>query len=365
MKKEARLLLQKSLNSLLLAVEHFNRPMDRGRTEAVLIFLNHSFEMLLKAIIVHKGGRITERRAAQTVGFERCLGKCLSDEATKALNEDQARTLRAVNGLRDAAEHYLLDMPEELLYIHAQASVSIFRDLLGGVLGRNLTDFLPDRVLPVSTRPPRDMPVILADELAYVRALLQPGRRNRTTAMSHLRGLTIIENAVGGDPLQPADQELRRKLRRLTQGEDWQTIFPNVACLEVRAEGAGPCLSVRITRREGTPVRLVPEGEPSAAVVAVRRVNELDYYSLGFRDLLGHLRRQYASIGQNDLHALIEHLGIRQDPDCFKQFTIGSATFKRYSPRALERLRAEIPRVNLPQVTTEYAQRRRARGLRL
>ena len=52
MKKEARLLKQKSLNSLILSVEHFNRPWDQGRTDAVLMFMDHSFEMLLKAGIL-------------------------------------------------------------------------------------------------------------------------------------------------------------------------------------------------------------------------------------------------------------------------------------------------------------------------
>jgi len=42
MKREARLLRNKALDSLLLAVEHFNRPYDRGRVATVLILLDHS-----------------------------------------------------------------------------------------------------------------------------------------------------------------------------------------------------------------------------------------------------------------------------------------------------------------------------------
>lgn len=51
MKKETRLLKNKSLNSLTLSIEHFNRPWDQGRTDAVLMFMDHSFEMFLKAAI--------------------------------------------------------------------------------------------------------------------------------------------------------------------------------------------------------------------------------------------------------------------------------------------------------------------------
>ncbi|MGQ9689600.1 MAG: hypothetical protein ACUVXF_12590 [Desulfobaccales bacterium] len=44
MKKEAKILLEKAINSLILSVEHFNRPWDRGRVEAVLILLDHAFQ---------------------------------------------------------------------------------------------------------------------------------------------------------------------------------------------------------------------------------------------------------------------------------------------------------------------------------
>lgn len=56
MKREARLLLDNALDSLVLSIEQFNRPWDQGRKEAVLIFLDRGFELLLKSAIVHLGG---------------------------------------------------------------------------------------------------------------------------------------------------------------------------------------------------------------------------------------------------------------------------------------------------------------------
>ena len=56
---EARTLYAKAADSLVLAVDHFNRVWDRGRTEAVLIMLDRAFELLFKAIIVHRGGKIS------------------------------------------------------------------------------------------------------------------------------------------------------------------------------------------------------------------------------------------------------------------------------------------------------------------
>src|SRR6266436_7271948 len=85
-RREAKLLLQKAINSLILSVEHFNRPWDDGRVEAVLILLDHSFEMLLKSCILHKGGRIREKRAKLTIGFDSCVRKALDDAKCKFIS---------------------------------------------------------------------------------------------------------------------------------------------------------------------------------------------------------------------------------------------------------------------------------------
>ena len=74
MKREARLLFNKAVDSLVLSIEHYNRPWDRGRVDAVLILLDHSCEMLLKAAILHRGGAIRKPREKQTIGFDECLG---------------------------------------------------------------------------------------------------------------------------------------------------------------------------------------------------------------------------------------------------------------------------------------------------
>jgi hypothetical protein len=58
MRREAKLLLAKACDSLILSIELFNRPHERGRTSGSLIHLDHGFEMLLKAAILHRGGRI-------------------------------------------------------------------------------------------------------------------------------------------------------------------------------------------------------------------------------------------------------------------------------------------------------------------
>ena len=125
MKKEVRQLRQKAINGLVLSIDHFNRPWDRGRTEGVLIMLDHSFEMLLKASIRHRQGKIRRPREKQTIGFDACVRKGLTDGKVRFLTDEQALTLQTINGQRDAAQHYLIDMSEHQLYFYAQAGVTV------------------------------------------------------------------------------------------------------------------------------------------------------------------------------------------------------------------------------------------------
>ena len=93
MKKDVKILRKKAIESLILSIEHFNRPSDTGRVHAVLILLDHAFEMLFKSIILHRGGRIREPRSEQTIGFETCVRKGLSDAQVKFLDGNQALTI--------------------------------------------------------------------------------------------------------------------------------------------------------------------------------------------------------------------------------------------------------------------------------
>ena len=144
MKREARFLLEKSTGSVLLAIEHFNRPWDRGRQEIVLVLLDRAFELLLKSIIVHKGGRIREKGGKETIGFDACIRKCLSDARVKCLIEEEALNIQIINSFRDAAQHYVVDISEQQLYIYTQSGLSLYDKLLKGIFDKGLVDYLPE-----------------------------------------------------------------------------------------------------------------------------------------------------------------------------------------------------------------------------
>lgn len=95
-------------------------------------------------------------------------------------------------------------------------------------------------------------------------------------------------------------------------------------------------------------MHLVPEGTPGATVVAVKRVDELSFYSLGLKQLAPKLK-----LTMPKALALVRHLKIQEAEDCYKEFRVGKVMFKRYSAIALDRLKEALPEVDMNQVWKE------------
>jgi len=349
MKKESKHLYTKAVNSLVLSVEHFNRPSDRARVEAVLIFLDHAFEMLLKSAILHRKGKIRDSRAKQTIGFDACVSRALSDGQVQFITREQALTLQAINSLRDAAQHHLLDISEQHLYLQAQSGVTLFRDLVKKVFGLEIQKELPSRVLPLSTAPPTDFEALFDNEVKDIKKLLQPGRRKSLEAKSKIRSLAILESAVQGEKLQPSQSDLNKISNEIKKGFSWDKIFPGVASINITSQGYGPSFDLRISKKEGIPIVLVPAGTPGASVVAIKRVDDLGFYNLG-RDQLA----QQVGLSGPKTTAIIRHLSLQSDQECFKEFKIGKTKFNRYSQKAIEKIKQELPSVNMAQIWNKY-----------
>jgi hypothetical protein len=153
LRREARTLKAKAVCSLRRAVSAFNACDDDGRTTSVLLHMQHAAEMLLKAILVQRRVKVFDPNKQTSIGFEKCVN--LATQHAK-LSPEEAGLLRAVDALRDAEQHWLIVVPEEILYLHARGFVTTFDDLLKRTLGDALADHLPMRVLPISTQPGRN-----------------------------------------------------------------------------------------------------------------------------------------------------------------------------------------------------------------
>lgn len=339
MRKEAKLLYSRALDSLVLGVDHFNRCWERGRTEAVLIFLDRAFELLLKAIIVERGGSIRDKRdVSLTIGHDACLRLCFSDARLKCLGDEDVVALQNLNSLRDAAQHYIVEPSEGQLYVYAQAAVTTFKRLAADTLGLGIRADVPDRMVVVSGNPPQDFGSMLDVEFEDIKRMVAPRSRRRLDAHARVRTMAVLEKSLAGERSQPTTSELNKIVRRINDGEGWREIFPGVATIYIAPEDTGIGISLKITRNKGEAVRLVPEDTAGAAVVAVKRVNELDFYSLGFSDIHKKLQARDSRVGWNKLRFLIDREGILQDTNLSKMISIGGSNHQRYSAKALDLL---------------------------
>ena len=352
MKSDAQILLQKALGSLILSIDHFNQSSDSGRPEAVLILLNHSLEMLLKASLIERGTKIKEKDERNTIGYDRCIRKGLTEGGVKFLNENQGISLRFIYGLRNAAEHYFIDVSESLLYIATQSGFTQFRVILKDVFGQDLADYFPERVFPVSTVHLVDIAQLFHDEIKAIRALLHSSKHNSVETLARLRALSIMEEAIKGESQIPSDEDLEIIGNKIEDGEEWSKIFPGVASINVTPDESNPSLGITITKKEGIPFERVPKGTPDAGLITIKHVNDLDFYSMNLTKL-----REKLGLNQPQALALVWYFKIRDNKDYYKEFKFGATVKKRYSPKALDKLKKELGHINFEDVYEQYKNR--------
>jgi hypothetical protein len=179
--------------------------------------------------------------------------------------------------------------------------------------------------------------------------MVGPGSRKRLDAKAKLRSLAILQASLDGRRSQPSEAELEKVVKRINAGEDWRAIFPGVSTLTIHEEANGPGLTIRITKNQGESVQLVKDGDPNATVVAVKKINELDYYSLGARDMAEKL--------DGTLHKMLwvmKREKLASHLDNHKVIKIGGTTHKRYNGPCLKRLRELF---NDPATHEAYASR--------
>ncbi|MBA7499984.1 hypothetical protein ES704_02736 [subsurface metagenome] len=351
-------LKQHAIESLILAIELFNRPHNVLRIEGVLFFLQHAFEMLLKAAIYQNRRTIHEVRSNITYRFDKCLAIARSD--LHILLDDEVLNLTILDGYRDCAMHHLLNMSEECLYIHAQSAVSIFDEILNRSFNDKLSNFLPSRVLPISTSPPSEMNLFMDAEFKHIHTLIAPNRRQRAEARARLRPYLIMESALKGKVDQPTNSLVNRTINRMKRGDDWRKIFPEVTTLKLDSSGHGLTYSVRFTKKsDAPPVRIVSEEENIEDATLVRELNMLDRYPMGISDLANK-----TGIGRNKLIALIEHIGLKSDPKYYKEFRRKSLRLPAYSIKALDKIHEVVPTVNLEEIWKEYCISKKLYGYR-
>jgi hypothetical protein len=204
--------------------------------------------MLLKAALVQTRVPVFDRKLGQAIGFEKCVN--LASEHVK-LTGEEAGTLRAIDALRDDQQHWFNYVSEGLLYTHARAAVTLFDDLLQREFEERLVDYLPHRVLPISSEPPRDIQLLIDEEYRQIGELLQPGRRRRPEAQARIRSLLAMEAHVA-EGVQVSRKDVARVQRAILVGSRGDRCFRASACSRLRWQATG-CRSPFGSRRRKVP----------------------------------------------------------------------------------------------------------------
>ena len=235
LKQEARVLKTKALQSFIASAEAFNSLRDDARVTKVLLHMQHSFEMLLKAALVQAGKSVFDQATGRSVGFERCIGLAMAD-ATIKLAEPDAGTLRAIDAMRDDEQHWFNVVSEQLLYLHVRAGVTLFDDLLQRVFGERLVGLFPERVLPVSADPPQDLILLVDDEYRQIQELLRPGRRARHEARARIRTLLAMEAHVEPET-RVSSKDVDRVEKGVRGGDPRDKVFPRLSDVATSVDG--------------------------------------------------------------------------------------------------------------------------------
>lgn len=331
MRRKTRAFLNEGIDALALAIEFFNRPTERGRRSGVVMHLHHAFEMLLKAAVLEKTGRIRGRRESRNYDFRKCINVCTSQLGI--LDGDAHVALENIKGFRDAAEHDLIDISERMLYAHAQSALVIFGATYAAVFGRRLADELPSRVLPLSTQPPVEMIAMIQDEVDSVRLLLTPGTRRRAEAEAKLSVFDVIEESLrrvhGGD----RRASTRQQLWAVAAGR-WHQAFPLMSALVGTTPGGLPVV-IRTDRKEGLPVIISDSSDARIAFRFAKPEDRYPYLTFELADSLG--------ISPNKLYGLLRMFGLKGRDDYHLMIKIGSKSqTNRYSEKARRLLKHVI-----------------------
>lgn len=353
LRNESRVLKRKSLSSMRTAMTAFNSYQEDGRVTAVLLHLQHAFEMLLKAALVQGRVNVFDKQTGRSIGFDKCLRQAQQSPRVK-LTEEEAGTMRAIDAMRDDEQHWFTVVDEGLLYLHGRASVTLYDALLHRTFGERLADHLPVRVLPISIDPPQDFQTLVDREYAHVAELLKPGRRARAEAKARVRTLLAMEAHVEPET-RVSNTDVNRVVKGIREGKSREQVFPRLSSVDATVSGTGLSVEVRFVKEGGLPVRFAgAEDQVDASAVRVVDLQRKYHRSPGG---LAH------SLGLTGPRAtaLRKHLGIDDDDDCRRVFEFGAQRHVRYSDNAFTRLRDAL-RGGLDMTAVWQAHRPRRSG---
>lgn len=224
---------------------------------------------------------------------------------------------------------------EELLFLHVRAVIQVLDGIMQRTFDERLADHLPDRALPITTRPVQDFDVLVDSQYSQIRRLLARGKRRTPEARALIRGLLAIEGHVADDA-RVSERDVDRVVRGVREGASVEEVFPRLRTLDAATDGEGGSITVHFTKKGGAPVTFVPADDPSAAA-AVRELDLQRKYHWTATALAAKLGLTWPKAT-----ALRRELGVDDNDACRHEFVFGAAKHVQYSDNAYRKMQKAL-----------------------
>jgi hypothetical protein len=156
----------------------------------------------------------------------------------------QAGSIRALDTMRDAAQHWMIVLPEHALFVNARALITTLDEVLAEHFADTLADNLPLRVMPLSTTALPNFDILVDREFRHIAELLAPNKRARDEARGRIRTLLATEAHVS-ETVEVSERDIDRIEKAIRAGTQVEQVFPRLVALSSNITGEGPTLRVR------------------------------------------------------------------------------------------------------------------------
>lgn len=142
------MLVKKSIEAFLLAIEIYNKPTIKYRTEGFSFFICNAWELLLKAHLIIKDGEKSiyyKDNPDRTISLENCIEKIFTND------KDPLRiNLEKIIDLRNISTHFVTTDYEIIYAPLFQSCILNYSNSLLEFFNVDITDTIPDNFLTLS-----------------------------------------------------------------------------------------------------------------------------------------------------------------------------------------------------------------------
>ena len=210
-------------------------------------------------------------------------------------------------------------MSEELLFLHARATVGVLDQIMQLAFHEGLADHLPPRALPITSRPLEDFDVLIDRQYRQIHDLLETGKRRRPEARSLIRSMLAMEGHAAED-VRVSERDVNRVQKAIKEGRSLAEVFPRLTAVAADIKTDGPSVTVHFTKKKGAPVHFIPADDPTASA-AVREVDLQRKFHWTATELA-----QKLGLTNPKATALRRHLGIDDQPESVHEFHFGGSS---------------------------------------